>query len=251
MGARPLRRAIQRHIEDPLADFVLMSELEPGSTILVDRKEGEEEVDITVIAGPAKREKVTVPAEPEPSGDDAADDPDADLRRSQSGSQSSVAAGRRGAAAGHARRSARACGRGSSDSPSSKRPGLVHSERIAENGGPGASGGPGSASRIDYYLGRASRLAEWHSRTGVPDRRRDDRGRRPLGRRLRRRLEPLRRRSPQPRRRRGHPARDRFALGARSLTVLRAHRQGDVRTLVYWFDARGVLNALETFAGGC
>ena len=41
MGARPLRRAIQRFIEDPLADFVLGRELSPGSTILVDRKEGE------------------------------------------------------------------------------------------------------------------------------------------------------------------------------------------------------------------
>ena len=30
MGARPLRRAIQRYIEDPLADFVLGRELEPG-----------------------------------------------------------------------------------------------------------------------------------------------------------------------------------------------------------------------------
>src|SRR5947199_10116087 len=38
MGARPLRRAIQRFIEDPLADFVLGRELEPGSTILIDPK---------------------------------------------------------------------------------------------------------------------------------------------------------------------------------------------------------------------
>ena len=30
MGARPLRRAIQRYIEDPLADFVLRAELVPG-----------------------------------------------------------------------------------------------------------------------------------------------------------------------------------------------------------------------------
>ena len=30
MGARPLRRAIQRYIEDPLADFVLRSELTAG-----------------------------------------------------------------------------------------------------------------------------------------------------------------------------------------------------------------------------
>jgi len=36
MGARPLRRAIQRYIEDPLADFVLRAELPPGATVMVD-----------------------------------------------------------------------------------------------------------------------------------------------------------------------------------------------------------------------
>src|SRR6187401_2833248 len=66
MGARPLRRAIQRYIEDPLADFVLGRELGAGSTILVDRK-NEDEVDITVIPAEITPEKVTVPPE-EPSG---------------------------------------------------------------------------------------------------------------------------------------------------------------------------------------
>ena len=66
MGARPLRRAIQRFIEDPLADFVLGRELEPGSTILVDRK-NDEEVDITIIPGEITPEKVTVPPD-EPEG---------------------------------------------------------------------------------------------------------------------------------------------------------------------------------------
>jgi ATP-dependent Clp protease ATP-binding subunit ClpC len=76
MGARPLRRAIQRYIEDPLADFVLGRELEPGSTILVGRTrtaEGEpgDEVDITFIPGEVTPEKVTVPAdEPAASSDD-------------------------------------------------------------------------------------------------------------------------------------------------------------------------------------
>ena len=37
MGARPLRRAIQRYIEDPLADEVLAQTLDPGSTVEVDR----------------------------------------------------------------------------------------------------------------------------------------------------------------------------------------------------------------------
>src|ERR671938_451146 len=40
MGARPLRRAIQRYIEDPLADEVLRAEnMEPGATVEVDRAE--------------------------------------------------------------------------------------------------------------------------------------------------------------------------------------------------------------------
>jgi ATP-dependent Clp protease ATP-binding subunit ClpC len=71
MGARPLRRAIQRFIEDPLADYVLGRELEAGSTILVARKHSDEgaptdEVDITFIPGTVSPEQVTVPpTEPE------------------------------------------------------------------------------------------------------------------------------------------------------------------------------------------
>jgi ATP-dependent Clp protease ATP-binding subunit ClpC len=67
MGARPLRRAIQHYIEDPLADFVLGRTLEPGSTILVGRKadvgEGEPEVDLVVVPPDLTAEKVTVPPE--------------------------------------------------------------------------------------------------------------------------------------------------------------------------------------------
>ncbi|HEV2590491.1 MAG TPA: AAA family ATPase, partial [Gaiellaceae bacterium] len=63
MGARPLRRAIQRYIEDPLADYILGRELEPGSTILVARK-GEEEVDITVVP-PAPPEVLAVGGAPD------------------------------------------------------------------------------------------------------------------------------------------------------------------------------------------
>ena len=37
MGARPLRRAIQRFIEDPLADFILRSEPVEGQLITIDR----------------------------------------------------------------------------------------------------------------------------------------------------------------------------------------------------------------------
>ena len=81
MGARPLRRAIQRFIEDPLADFVLGRSIEPGSTILVNRHpENDDEVDITIIPGapPVEAEKITVPPE-EPKaehgeGDQPSDD---------------------------------------------------------------------------------------------------------------------------------------------------------------------------------
>jgi ATP-dependent Clp protease ATP-binding subunit ClpC len=46
MGARPLRRAIQRYIEDPLADEVLKAgEMTPGSTVSVDRDKKVEEDD--------------------------------------------------------------------------------------------------------------------------------------------------------------------------------------------------------------
>ncbi|MGH3032985.1 MAG: AAA family ATPase, partial [Gaiellaceae bacterium] len=71
MGARPLRRAIQRFIEDPLADFVLGRSIKPGSTIVVDRKEGEEGVDLSIVEGaPPEPEKVTVPAgESEPESE--------------------------------------------------------------------------------------------------------------------------------------------------------------------------------------
>ena len=51
MGARPLRRAIQRYIEDPLADFVLREELTEGATVMVDvaPEDAEDDVVLTVV----------------------------------------------------------------------------------------------------------------------------------------------------------------------------------------------------------
>src|SRR6201999_436679 len=77
MGARPLRRAIQRLIEDPLADFVLGRNLAPGSTIVV-KRQNEEEVDIEVIPPvdspqPMETQPASVgAAAPEAGGDDSA-----------------------------------------------------------------------------------------------------------------------------------------------------------------------------------
>jgi ATP-dependent Clp protease ATP-binding subunit ClpC len=61
MGARPLRRAIQRYIEDPLADEVLSQSMPPGSTIEVDKapESDEDDVKITVIK-PKQRKRETV-----------------------------------------------------------------------------------------------------------------------------------------------------------------------------------------------
>jgi ATP-dependent Clp protease ATP-binding subunit ClpC len=45
MGARPLRRAIQRLIEDPLADFVIRTPAPSGSTVMVDVEQPPEDGD--------------------------------------------------------------------------------------------------------------------------------------------------------------------------------------------------------------
>jgi ATP-dependent Clp protease ATP-binding subunit ClpC len=61
MGARPLRRAIQRYIEDPLADFVLREELTPGATVVVDPPaEGEDGGMRLTVVKPKKPKKTPV-----------------------------------------------------------------------------------------------------------------------------------------------------------------------------------------------
>jgi ATP-dependent Clp protease ATP-binding subunit ClpC len=70
MGARPLRRAIQRYIEDPLADFVLQAALpEEGGTVMVDKAPEEDDRDLilSVVKAPArKKQPVTVPPDESP-----------------------------------------------------------------------------------------------------------------------------------------------------------------------------------------
>jgi ATP-dependent Clp protease ATP-binding subunit ClpC len=65
MGARPLRRAIQRYIEDPLADFVLREKVIPGATVVVNpANEGEEgEVRLTIVKPKKQKTPVGVGAE--------------------------------------------------------------------------------------------------------------------------------------------------------------------------------------------
>jgi ATP-dependent Clp protease ATP-binding subunit ClpC len=87
MGARPLRRAIQRYIEDPLADFVLRAELTPGATVLVEpgTEEGDEDVKLSILQpvpagvgaeGPSSEEggdDAAKPAEDAPPPDERAE----------------------------------------------------------------------------------------------------------------------------------------------------------------------------------
>lgn len=50
-GARPLRRAIQRYIEDPLSDKILMGEFSPGEEIQVDVSEDGEKLVFQALTG--------------------------------------------------------------------------------------------------------------------------------------------------------------------------------------------------------
>jgi ATP-dependent Clp protease ATP-binding subunit ClpC len=66
MGARPLRRTIQREVEDPLSERMLFGEITPGSAVLVDVVTGEDGPEFTFTTTP----KADVPDIPpmEPAG---------------------------------------------------------------------------------------------------------------------------------------------------------------------------------------
>ena len=60
MGARPLRRTIQREIEDPLSEKMLFGEITPGSIVLVDVVDGADGKEFTFVSTP----KADVPDTP-------------------------------------------------------------------------------------------------------------------------------------------------------------------------------------------
>lgn len=45
-GARPLKRAVQRYLQDPLADLILRGDVKDGSTVKVDEGDGKLELDV-------------------------------------------------------------------------------------------------------------------------------------------------------------------------------------------------------------
>src|SRR5438034_2150548 len=71
MGARPLRRAIQRYIEDPLADFVLRQDIKPGSTVMVEHSTdgaSDEDTQGDSAAGDVKLTIIEPQPQPQPVG---------------------------------------------------------------------------------------------------------------------------------------------------------------------------------------
>jgi ATP-dependent Clp protease ATP-binding subunit ClpC len=74
MGARPLRRTIQREIEDALSERILFSELKPGQIVVVDTDGEPSNVEKTKLVFSGAEKEVTVPdAVPEDLGGAAAD----------------------------------------------------------------------------------------------------------------------------------------------------------------------------------
>ncbi len=62
-GARPLARAIQKYIEDPLAEEIINSKIEQGDVIKLDHKKDDEELSIKVVSK-MKNTTETPPSEP-------------------------------------------------------------------------------------------------------------------------------------------------------------------------------------------
>jgi hypothetical protein len=129
---------------------------------------------------------------------------------------------------------------------------LIRSERFPANDGPGCDLGPRTASRVDYYPGL--RLS-WR---GGPERRNlylIDVATSRTGDRSgngfvigQSRLGDVRRAHSKASL--DHP-RNRFTLGRSALTIIRKTGDETWVSFTYWFDAGGVLAALETQASGC
>ena len=58
LGARPLRRTIQREIEDQLSEKILFGELRPGQIVVVDTADGEDGRKVFTFRGEVQPEAV-------------------------------------------------------------------------------------------------------------------------------------------------------------------------------------------------
>ena len=58
-GARPLKRAIQKYLEDPLAEEILRGQFAGDCDVTVDRKEGEEKLSFVINVRGMERSQTT------------------------------------------------------------------------------------------------------------------------------------------------------------------------------------------------
>ena len=77
-GARPLRRAIQRFVEDPMAEQILTQDLQEGAKITVDYKDGAEELSFKTKKPRKKKAAKAEAPEAETPEAEAPAEPDAD-----------------------------------------------------------------------------------------------------------------------------------------------------------------------------
>ena len=68
-GARPLKRAIQKYLEDPMAELIINSELLAGDTIAVDYDKEADKI-VTTVKHPEPTPEAEKPEAPEEKADD-------------------------------------------------------------------------------------------------------------------------------------------------------------------------------------
>jgi len=73
-GARPLRRALQKYLEDPLAEEIISSQLTEGDKIEGDAMEGQDELAIRIIKAEKPKPKAKKKATKKATSDSASDD---------------------------------------------------------------------------------------------------------------------------------------------------------------------------------
>ncbi len=74
-GARPMRRAVEKHLEDPFAEHLLRGDIKEGDVVRITKREGEKtlkfSVDDPIVPGMAPTVEETAAALPESSGTDS------------------------------------------------------------------------------------------------------------------------------------------------------------------------------------
>jgi ATP-dependent Clp protease ATP-binding subunit ClpC len=84
-GARPLRRAIQKYIEDPMAEAILGAGLNPGDTMKIDFDEKKDPLELNFTTTKAKKKKAA--AAPEAEAEAEAEEPPEKPEKGQAAEQ--------------------------------------------------------------------------------------------------------------------------------------------------------------------